>query len=406
MAWKKYLAEQEIQQVCDVMVDEDLMTAKIISLLLQSIPKYYTDTLDYNSRSSDHDRLKLLLDQLNEVQNLKSGEIPLEIFLTELIDVTASGANLIKLEGALAKIAINDDLGSSDVRALNKTSSTDALETLAAPLRAIASDPLDRSNTEISTEAMIGGMDDTLSAEFLRHGAEAAKSICKLSIFRFFDGEQEFGAGDEPVVSSGTGWVIAPGLVITNYHVINARRKVEPDAAEQDFQRQAETACCLFDYFEQSEEIGDVMGSNPIVAANQKLDFVILKLPPSASQRPPLKLRQHAIRKRPIQALGTRVNVLQHPSGRPMRLGFRNNFVVYGDNDLTAYLTDTARGSSGAPVFDDSWNVAALHFGSRSISDRNIKLQNKIIRRENTGVPIPTIRRFLETEHPEVAAQL
>jgi hypothetical protein len=49
-----------------------------------------------------------------------------------------------------------------------------------------------------------------------------------------------------------------------------------------------------------------------------------------------------------------------------MRLGFRDNFVVVGDDDGLSYLTDTQFGSSGSPVCDDHWFVAALHSGSRT----------------------------------------
>ena len=74
-----------------------------------------------------------------------------------------------------------------------------------------------------------------------------------------------------------------------------------------------------------------------------------------------------------------------------MRLGFRENFVVFGSDKGLTYLTDTASGSSGSPVADDKWTVAALHTGSQDISAKNIKLLGKEIHEENFGIPIPAI---------------
>ena len=55
------------------------------------------------------------------------------------------------------------------------------------------------------------------------------------------------------------------------------------------------------------------------------------------------------------------VNILQHPGGGAKRLAMRNNAVARVDDSLIAYWTDTDYGSSGAPVFDDNWQVIALH---------------------------------------------
>ena len=63
------------------------------------------------------------------------------------------------------------------------------------------------------------------------------------------------------------------------------------------------------------------------------------------SDRSPLRLRTNPLLRPATSALRERVNVLQHPNGDPMRLGFRNNFVVTGSVARLSYLTDTAGGS-------------------------------------------------------------
>jgi hypothetical protein len=194
--------------------------------------------------------------------------------------------------------------------------------------------------------------------------------------------------------------------VITNYHVINAREDTAEnggDASKQDFLLQAENTSILFDYIDkQSQPVLHKAGNGALVCYDKALDFAILKVPTGAPARPPLRLRKQHIRKTPEQPLGVRVNVLQHPNGDPMRLGFRDNFVVLGDEETLSYLTDTSFGSSGSPVCDDSWTVAALHSGSRSISARNIEIRGTKLRRENFGTPVPTLLARLQRDHLEV----
>ena len=85
-----------------------------------------------------------------------------------------------------------------------------------------------------------------------------------------------------------------------------------------------------------------------------------------------------------------------------MRLGFRTNYVVEGSNDILAYLTDTARGSSGSPVCDDNWSVAALHSGSTKFENSGIEILGRPIKRRNIGIPMPAIVQHLKDNFKEV----
>jgi hypothetical protein len=90
-----------------------------------------------------------------------------------------------------------------------------------------------------------------------------------------------------------------------------------------------------------------------------------------------------------------------------MKLGFRNNYVVVGDNDILAYLTDTETGSSGAPVMDDRWRVVALHYGAQKISGDGIELPGQpAIVQENVGTPLPAIMVHLQANHPALHAEI
>src|SRR5919202_1710354 len=59
--------------------------------------------------------------------------------------------------------------------------------------------------------------------------------------------------------------------------------------------------------------------------------------------------------------IGEYVNIIQHPGGEPKQLALRENQLVDVLPDFLHYETDTAPGSSGSPVFNDQWEVVALH---------------------------------------------
>jgi endonuclease G, mitochondrial len=105
-------------------------------------------------------------------------------------------------------------------------------------------------------------------------------------------------------------------------------------------------------------------------------------------------------------ALRERVNVLQHPLGEPMRLGFRNNFVVTGSAERLSYLTDTAGGSSGSPICDDLWFVAGLHRGWATIKGDPVSVWGKEIRQENYATPIALILADIAAKDPALRAEI
>lgn len=53
--------------------------------------------------------------------------------------------------------------------------------------------------------------------------------------------------------------------------------------------------------------------------------------------------------------------IWQHPGGGVKKLGVYHNVITYAGDDAVQYLTDTMPGSSGSPVFDEEWNLIAVH---------------------------------------------
>lgn len=60
--------------------------------------------------------------------------------------------------------------------------------------------------------------------------------------------------------------------------------------------------------------------------------------------------------------VGDFASIIEHPDGREKQIAIRENKIIDNDRpDCILYVTDTAVGSSGAPVFNDQWQVVALH---------------------------------------------
>jgi V8-like Glu-specific endopeptidase len=55
------------------------------------------------------------------------------------------------------------------------------------------------------------------------------------------------------------------------------------------------------------------------------------------------------------------VIVVQHPNGGYKQIVLTSNYVVAIKGHVLHYTTDTMPGSSGSPVFNDSWQVVAIH---------------------------------------------
>jgi hypothetical protein len=62
--------------------------------------------------------------------------------------------------------------------------------------------------------------------------------------------------------------------------------------------------------------------------------------------------------------------MVHHPSGRPKQLALRQNLLIKSSDAELWYATETASATSGAPIFNDSWQVVALHRGGAPARDR------------------------------------
>ncbi|XSC42439.1 trypsin-like serine peptidase [Bradyrhizobium sp. RDT10] len=68
---------------------------------------------------------------------------------------------------------------------------------------------------------------------------------------------------------------------------------------------------------------------------------------------------------------GQFLSIVQHPGGQSKQIAIRENKLLPFDDteDFLTYQSDTFRGSSGSPVFNDLWDVVALHHSGKPLKD-------------------------------------
>ncbi|GGS38806.1 trypsin-like peptidase domain-containing protein [Actinokineospora fastidiosa] len=377
----QYLTDEALREVQRAAIDLGFATDKALESLSAGIsPRFVGMYLDGGTPIGT---LVSFTNRMNQTRALGSGEVPLLKWLHNAITMAAEQPEQRVFQRAL------------EIASVDGAAAHTELPSAAAGPMDVQALPGSDGALEVVVDA-----DDTLDVGFLHRGAQVSRSVAKLVVRRHFDGVPAE-RGGRPDIGVGTGWVIAPGLLITNHHVIAARQVTEARAAPGDFALQGGSVEVQFDFYHADSAV-HVVRSSGCVAFDEGLDYAVLRLTEGAAPRAPLCLRPTHLHKPNSTALRERVNVLQHPDGGPMRLGFRDNFVVTGDESVLTYLTDTSGGSSGSPICDDRWSVAALHRGFRTIPSGPVTVWGKAIHQENYGTPIGRVLQHLAAHHPAV----
>jgi len=174
---------------------------------------------------------------------------------------------------------------------------------------------------------------DFLPASFLRDGAARATAVCRI---RTPTAEGTFLA---------TGFLIAPGVIMTNNHVLEKRSNARSSFVEFGFEEELSPTIRTLD-------------PARLFITDASLDFTVVALDGDApANTEPIRLRQD-----PAAAIvGERVSIIQHPSGRAKEVALHDNRVEDVRDTVVQYRTDTEPGSSGSPVFNSDWELVALH---------------------------------------------
>jgi hypothetical protein len=201
----------------------------------------------------------------------------------------------------------------------------------------------------------------------------------------------------------GTGFLVGPDTVLTNWHVFEIAKNAGKIAQ----------LGCRFDYVRLPngqtdpgqlillDAAGSLDGSpytagekagnpdSPPPPTMDELDYALLRLASRVGEqqveggpRGWIALPNSVL---PLPA-DAPILIVQHPEGTPMKLALDTQAVVgpNGNGTRIRYRTNTDPGSSGSPVFTMDWDIVALHHCG------DPKWQKPLF---NQGVPIELIRR-------------
>ncbi|MGQ0565368.1 MAG: DNA/RNA non-specific endonuclease [Gemmobacter sp.] len=165
-------------------------------------------------------------------------------------------------------------------------------------------------------------------------------------------------APDIEPVGFATGFLVAPGLLLTNHHVF--AEAAEAAEAGVNF---------LYERSEQGVSRGRVVPfvRGGLFLTNPRLDYTLVEVQRTDTGGTTLDdLGTIAlIEATPKILIGQPVNIIQYPEGRPKGYAFEDNKLldILGEGFLH-YTTDTLEGSSGSPAFNRNWELVALHRAS------------------------------------------
>lgn len=194
------------------------------------------------------------------------------------------------------------------------------------------------------------GRADFLGTEFLELALAVARFVGRINVR----------SAPRRTEGYGTGFMVSPRLLLTNNHVLRTRDAARHTEIEFDFQNDRFGRLLPVVTYRLEPEV--------FFLADEHLDYTLVAVSAlSADGRVELK-RYGWSRLIPDLGkvlLGDPLNIIQHPRGQPKQIVLRANQLVDlpdAPYDMFAhYITDTEPGSSGSPVYNDQWEVVALH---------------------------------------------
>ncbi len=291
----------------------------------------------------------------------------------------------------------------------------------------------------------VWGQNNLISAHFLTEGAEIQKAIAMVTLKVAKSG-----------LPSGSGWgsgfLISNSLFMTNNHVIPNKAFCDDVNMQFMYQDNYNTEPAISsEFFETNENsffhtnvgldytivrlkrkpwkfiiansafrLGEDMVNPRYPAKHEYLDteqieelkyigdFITKKEPISAfdparflqifGYTPGSKYGFIPLRPTVSYPIGLRLNVIQHPKGRKKEVVVQQNELKDVHTNVIHYFSDTDYGSSGSPVFNNTWDLMALHHARNSAESANEGIRiDKIV---------ADLRNEFQTSNPGLLTEL
>ena len=203
----------------------------------------------------------------------------------------------------------------------------------------------DAQTAQIGLERIING-NDIDSINYLAKGTLVSRSICRIQLK---DARSN-------LIGYASGFLIGPGLLMTNHHVFGKPADATNSVADFDFELDVAGM--------EREPVRFGFEPGRFFYTNDRLDYSIVAVAPTAlpggrtlTDWGWLPLSGEPGKGDP----GEYLTIIQHPSGQTKQVCVRDNKLLKYVGDFVWYMTDTSAGSSGSPAFNRFWQVIALH---------------------------------------------
>ena len=183
---------------------------------------------------------------------------------------------------------------------------------------------------------------DFVDVRYLEGGERAARSVGRLDI-RDSRGR---------LVGYGTGSLVSQQLLLTNHHVLPDTDTAAASAIEFNYQDGVDG--------KPLQPVLLPLDPKTFFCTDEQLDFTLVAVAADDSALGPFGFNR-LIGQEGKAIPGDFVSIVQHPRGEKKQVALRDNRVVDVLDLFLHYQTDTEPGSSGSPVFNDQWEIIALH---------------------------------------------
>lgn len=217
---------------------------------------------------------------------------------------------------------------------------------------------------------------DLMPAWFLERGAQIQRSVARVVLTK----PHAVSSGTFP---PGTGWatgfMVSPSLFMTNNHVIGDRDFAKKVRMQFNFQLSPEGLDRPTESFLPMH--GDVFHTHV------GLDYTLIRMRPSQPSQantqtvlPGDKWGFVELNEMPTFRPNQHFNIVQHPGGRRKEIALQDNEIDKLFTTVVRYKSDTEPGSSGSPVFDNLWQLVAVHHaggdfvGGKFINNEGIRI--------------------------------
>jgi DNA/RNA endonuclease G (NUC1)/V8-like Glu-specific endopeptidase len=196
------------------------------------------------------------------------------------------------------------------------------------------------SGARVGLERILG-RNDLIGVEFLAAAVAASRSVGRV-LLRTRSGR---------LLGYGSGAMVSPRLFLTNNHVLDAKSQAESSVVEFGYEYAPGGKLQTPRAFS--------FAPDEFFLTDPALDFTLVAVQPGDGLADAGWLTLNDDDGAVLQE--EYVNIIQHPDGRPKQVALRDNQVTDILLDFLHYRADTEPGSSGAPVFNDQWELIGLH---------------------------------------------